>query len=61
MCAHRKKGPRVHTTSAGTDTQTYVCESHALGKTLRRLHSAEGLGAGQPRIAAHLQDGNLPL
>ena len=61
MCAHRKNGPRVHTTSAGTDTQTHVCESHALSKTLRCLRSAEGLGAGRPRIAAHLQDGNLPL
>ena len=61
MCAHRKNGPRVHTTSAGTDTQTHVCESHALSKTLRCLRSAEGLGGGRPRIAAHLQDGNLPL
>ena len=25
MCAHRKNGPRVHTTSAGTDTHRPMC------------------------------------
>ena len=61
MCTQDKWTQGSHNLCRHRHTQTHVCGSHALGERPGCLRSAEGLGAGRSRTAAHLQDGNLPL
>lgn len=61
MCTWEKWTQGSHNLCRHRHTQTHVWGSHTLGERRGCLRSAEGLGLGWPRTAAHLQDGNLPL